>query len=125
MINDKPFYVNYEDEMIDLLNTDIEIIEYSDGQERVLIYFPGVLTAFKIYSVTYEAENDSFHIKDEIFALDRLTSGQALLYSTTVPCGMPISAISFTDEDGNIHTYLLYEKGNTGGVGLLKYDMVK
>ncbi|MDR1537382.1 MAG: hypothetical protein LBU32_05185 [Clostridiales bacterium] len=125
-IDYKPFYVNYAVEIKPYIAATKSVKRYVDrsGDEQIWIYSPTGISEIRIYEVEYEmsGENFTFKAKGE-YHKESLMKNEVLELLTTVPEGIPFTALGFTDSAGKLHTYLVGYNGRTGGVNLSPVEL--
>ena len=109
------FFAGYfHNAYIDILETK-EIIHYGTGSEIVYFYCNVDLYEFKVLAVGTD-EDFNFFAERTVLSLGIFSSDIALEYSTYIPDGIPVEAVSFKTADGTSYSYLLQLSGFDGSV---------
>lgn len=101
---------NYDEEKF----TTIFRVNEGGNSERVVFWSDGIIRNFKIIRVDYVDAPEDFPFIDRniIYQKDLLMPGEAIEYTTYLPCGIPYEKIEYTDGVGTVHRFLLAESGN-------------
>jgi hypothetical protein len=111
LINGFPLYINH-DYMLTVKDYQSRagIRQGSDLGEHIIIYCDTDLYGFKISRITFD-DDINFYFDEVVFSLDVLTADYYIEYVTATPETIPREAISFTDSDGIIQSYVLNYNG--------------
>ncbi len=127
-IRGRLLYVNYASELPDAMKPEAGTHRMTyKGEEKVIIQYTGTMTDFCIFVVEFDGQS-AFTSGETLFTLDKVTAQERVECTTTIPEGAPFMAVSFIDETGVRHNYVLGYNGRTGGVnaiGSVKIDVSK
>ncbi len=121
-VDGKPLYINYAENLKESLpyNTVFSIVDGINGSdEQVIIYSEATLKNFKISSVKYNSRTKVFRQDKTILEPGEIATPMAVLLKTTIPEGIPMEAVTFTDSKGITHSYLLGYNGKDGSVSAI------
>jgi len=115
-----PIYIDYEDALKPCIPDNYTLKYFNDpvmSGEKVWIYARDGVSSLRIYSVDYSDDGGTFAFSvNSLLYQTAMSSDDVLVLNTTVPEGVPNTAVSFTGKDGRIYSYVLGYNGRTGGV---------
>jgi len=123
MINNKPLYINFIEDVPTYKSWNANVIEAGnkDDVSVLLIYSVSTLIDFELFRVYPNMYENLEYYKDEVqLSLDELTPGTVIKLNTVLPDVVDLNGISFTDSTGNRHIYTFGDNGKDTSFHLLE-----
>jgi hypothetical protein len=126
-IGTNPIYIYYESDIKPSVSNNYRLINFQDPDykgEMIWIHARDGIKEVRIYRVDYTDNyaNFVFTVNKQLHSV-QLTVNDILVLNSTIPEGIPHTAVTFVNNDGSTHSYLLGYNGRTGHINASKITL--
>lgn len=119
-----PLYINYDYnlKLEDYQNRKLKEREPTTvgSSENIIIYCDKDLYDFRLSEISFN-DGVNYDFEKVIYYFGDLASDSYIKITTNIPEGMPYEAVSFTDENGIVYSYILHYNGRDGSTCAYPY----